>query len=597
MKKNSRQKRKTCESGVQNGVKQARLGEVSIRYLWVVAGGVTMMGLLMSSIVGTSDVSADTSAVDNVSITVPSACTLGGSITPGDEHTETIISGQYKQNIGKTTLTAYCNDQAGFVIYAAGSGGDGVGTANGTHLISNLGAANDIPTGINSGSATQSVWGMKLTAVTTDYTPTLATFATNADGYYAVPTNYTAVAWRDPADHGGDASTSTTVGSQVETTYMVSAKGTQPADTYVGKVSYAMLHPYTNSELISLQRAFQKAEKQTVTVDGKAYYKMQDMTTAICESVNIIGEASQVQLVDTRDYKLYYATKLEDGHCWMTQNLDLNLTTSGVYNPSTQQTVALTSDNTNLKVASGNGYSTGYSESGGVITYTPSMATTNSWEGSNRNNFSDWDNTDGIQQKTPKSWDTGLYYEDGTYFASSSCNYLAGTANPCARFSETPFTTNGTHGAVGNLYNFTQAIASNDSTNLASNTSGNPANNNPKNSICPKGWRLPYVSSQSGSVSGSTNEFARLNYLYNGDKTGGGLTNGDQGLFTAPLYFVRSGYAWSDALYYTANNGNYWSSTVNSGAGSYYLYFSSSLVYPANGNDRAYGFAVRCVAE
>ena len=51
------------------------------------------------------------------------------------------------------------------------------------------------------------------------------------------------------------------------------------------------------------------------------YYKMQDMTHDICESVDI--EESELQLIDIRDNKIYWIAKLKDGNCWMTQNLDL----------------------------------------------------------------------------------------------------------------------------------------------------------------------------------------------------------------------------------------------------------------------------------
>ena len=49
---------------------------------------------------------------------------------------------------------------------------------------------------------------------------------------------------------------------------------------------------------------------------------MQEMTSAVCSQAE--AGASQ-QLRDTRDGKSYLATKLDDGKCWMTQNLDYSL--------------------------------------------------------------------------------------------------------------------------------------------------------------------------------------------------------------------------------------------------------------------------------
>ncbi len=47
---------------------------------------------------------------------------------------------------------------------------------------------------------------------------------------------------------------------------------------------------------------------------------MQDMTAEVCQ--NTYGHASK-QLIDKRDNKTYWVTKLMDGNCWMTQNLEL----------------------------------------------------------------------------------------------------------------------------------------------------------------------------------------------------------------------------------------------------------------------------------
>ena len=50
------------------------------------------------------------------------------------------------------------------------------------------------------------------------------------------------------------------------------------------------------------------------------------------------------ELVDVRDNKLYWVAKLEDNHCWITQNLDLDITSD----PTSPSYIALTSNNTDL---------------------------------------------------------------------------------------------------------------------------------------------------------------------------------------------------------------------------------------------------------
>ncbi len=51
-------------------------------------------------------------------------------------------------------------------------------------------------------------------------------------------------------------------------------------------------------------------------------YYMQEMTPEICASAK---EHEEGQLVDKRDNTIYWVAKLKDGNCWMTQNLDLDL--------------------------------------------------------------------------------------------------------------------------------------------------------------------------------------------------------------------------------------------------------------------------------
>jgi len=62
------------------------------------------------------------------------------------------------------------------------------------------------------------------------------------------------------------------------------------------------------------------------------------------------------------------------------------------------------------------------------------------------------------------------------------------------------------------------------------------------------------------------------------------------------LLFPAAGYrnAGSGALYNVGSNGNYWTASSYLGYG-FNLNFNSSNVYPANNNNRANGFAVRCV--
>lgn len=278
-------------------------------------------------------------------------------------------------------------------------------------------------------------------------------------------------------------------------------------------------------------------------------------------------------LKDIRDEKEYYVARLEDGNVWMTQNLDLDLSSE----------VALTSDDTDLNDSSLSGaYSVGYTydTSNDIISWIP------------KNTTRDYQNNTGTawvkNNNVAYSLDPGEWYWDGDDSGTTACNYLT---TDCDHFSQTQSKTN-THLSVGNYYNWSATIASDNSSSLTTSTY-NDITLNPQNSICPKGWRLPTISSQSNAVSGSTNEFARLNYLYNG-----GATNTDTGLISSPLWFVRSGLVSSNGnLVYSGSGTGYWPSTVYSSGQAYYLDFSAANVNPTNHVNMFFGRSVRCVAR
>jgi hypothetical protein len=53
----------------------------------------------------------------------------------------------------------------------------------------------------------------------------------------------------------------------------------------------------------------------------------------------------------------------------------------------------------------------------------------------------------------------------------------------------------------------------------------------------------------------------------------------------------------SGALNNVGSNGNYWSDTPNSATNGYNLNFNAGWVNPSNNNNRANGFAARCISE
>ena len=100
-------------------------------------GGITIMtGLILSS-----NAFADSAdVVDEINITVPVSCTMSG--TGMTSHTAEISNGTYTADIGSTTLHAFCNDNEGFAIYAAGYTGNEIGGTNSNKLVGTAASSN-----------------------------------------------------------------------------------------------------------------------------------------------------------------------------------------------------------------------------------------------------------------------------------------------------------------------------------------------------------------------------------------------------------------------------------------------------------------------
>ena len=108
--------------------------------------------------------------------------------------------------------------------------------------------------------------------------------------------------------------TNSNVSSNLDFKIGAKAASTQASGTYTGTVNFTAVSNVTPMSLLDSFIASGAGQ-----LNG--YYKMQDMTHDICESVDI--EESELQLIDVRDSKIYWVAKLKDGNCWMTQSLDI----------------------------------------------------------------------------------------------------------------------------------------------------------------------------------------------------------------------------------------------------------------------------------
>ena len=221
-----------------------------------------MLGIILASNTVLAD--DNTSIVDEINITVPVSCTISG--TGQNTHNANINNGLYEDDIGTTTLHAFCNDNEGFAIYAAGYTGNEVGGENSNKLVG-TNASNNAT--IESGTATTagnpdiSNWAMKL-QITQDSGDTTGTNAFTIDSapneslpsqaeqsatstpfsqYHVVPNEYTKVAHKN----SNTDMTESTGGVKLTTTYAAYISKTQPADTYTGQVIYTLVHPASHA--------------------------------------------------------------------------------------------------------------------------------------------------------------------------------------------------------------------------------------------------------------------------------------------------------------------------------------------------------------
>lgn len=343
--------------------------------------------------------------------------------------------------------------------------------------------------------------------------------ATASSSFQALPLySGTPAVINQTTDAGGTAATG--YPGTAETTFRVGAYAadTQVAGTYTNVVNFTAV-----------------ANIVANCGNYNADYCMQDVGTW----GSSLSPNQQIQAMDARDGKLYYVAKLADGNIWMTQNLDHDIvTTQGFYTYANTDIGHGSTPNTNA-------------------TWTADAATY-------ATNDTTWNRT----SHEPESYDPGDLCWDGSFAPSMWEGTLNTNTETCG---------DDTHYHIGNYYNWTAAVAMNDSSNY--NTDHDIANQ----SICPASWMLP-------TTSGSTsyeNLVAELN-----------LTSGTSGnVQNAPVYFSYSG-IWNGSSGGLGVFSSYWRSLVDDSGTSFALYFDvSGLVSPWKSRNRSDGYSVRCIAR
>ncbi|MBR2855323.1 hypothetical protein IKE99_00015 [Candidatus Saccharibacteria bacterium] len=323
----------------------------------------------------------------------------------------------------------------------------------------------------------------------------------------------------------------------------------------------------------------------------------------VAEWGNSIDTGEETTAIDTRDGKSYSVARLcmsevsnapaantcDRTMLWMTQNLDLALGPQG--------SQVLTNADSDLNT---------------VGTWTPDTTTmqrpaviTKHAAGTQETAVVGWTNSN----SKPYWAEGGDYYvytsgntnTDTIYNSMTACIDGGHTEEDCRHYH------------VGNYYNWSAAVASNDTSGISDDLTVMP------DSICPKGWRLPngLTGTNGNEIITEFNQLALANGITEGittEHTAGSAqwintewatdgfnkfrsTSTNAKGYKAPLYFVRSGGLYGTTLYDYGTNGFLWSSTSQYTTIAYYLDFYSDEFYPASQLGRLRGFPVRCVAR
>ncbi len=517
---------KTIQSNILNSINLIPLGLVSL-------------SLLSGTILVSSTVSADdTSVVDQINITVPVSCTMSG--TGMQSHNANINNGLYDHDIGSTVLHAFCNDNEGFAIYAAGYTGNEVGGANSNKLVGTTASNNaTIESGIATTASNPDVsnWAMKLTmtqdsgdttadnAFTIDSAPNEALPSQAESGatqapfsqYHVVPNEYVKVAHKN----SGTDMTETTGGVKLTTTYAAYISKTQAADTYSGQVIYVLVHP-ADAAAPTIPKSL-----DTATTMQEVTYCSEDLP-----------EGQVYTLTDERDGNTYHVARLKDGNCWMLDNLALDPT-----DPTTASNMNVSNTNATQEAIDNllNG--------GSTIAGWSSVAIAN------------------------------VVDDFATSYNSLIRPRINNTSKDTFVTSYGPTSING-RAKVGIYYNF---CAASTGTYCYTKDSGVDIPDtiiDAPQDICPANWRMP---------TGGDGEYYTLSQKYGSNATN---TNSLQYNLSVPL---SGSYLASSA----SNQGSYgywWSSTYYNSNGIYYMSLNSTNVYSNdNINIRGVGMSIRCL--
>lgn len=427
---------------------------------------------------------------------------------------------------------------------------------------------------------------------------TLAEMSNNSYGYFLA---------KDAADETTKFKALPTTNSMIERTSSTTVN--LPGSDYAYGDNYALSFgvkvgtelpagTYSGSVVVSAV-----ANPETVRSMADLEY-MQDMTSDVCARTR---EGYTKQLIDARDNRMYWVTKMKDGNCWMTQNLAFTITQEMIDNGSINAgntDIAYTWGNTPAWTdeeswkALGGGYtaenypgeyaapSVTSSSLPGIVASEVTVKSTHSWNlGEVVNAYPDkmaqcYSHCKEVFSNVSEAgWQPTYTAQNGEWILDSGETYIGlATVDKNAK-------TYDAHYLVGNYYEFNAAVAG---------TGGNLESGDAAGSVCPKGWKIP--------LSGNNLSSGSLKYVFDSyGLTGNLLANEEYSLISNPFHIPRTGFLHVSpetngaGLALAGNNGYMRSATVVSGASKGLDFVTTKAVSDSMG--KMGGFPVRCLAR
>ncbi len=342
-----------------------------------------------------------------------------------------------------------------------------------------------------------------------------------------------------------------TSGDNVQFKIAAKADVAQTAGEYNNVINFTLV---AKPAPVTLEMAYANAGKVKGT---SGHYSMQDMTTDICNAVEVENEA--IEVYDARS-GIYHIAKLSDHRCWMLDNLALDLTSQNIkYDMTNGSDTKTNASAESLQyLFNGGGTTTDQYATAGVGTFTTSS---NEYSVPRiARNGTCYDNTNCANDPSTGQWrDSSVI---GAISNSSGSNKIGVYYNYCAASAGTYCWGDGTSSA------------------------GSPETDPNPNSlidvtedICPKNWRMP-TSTENG-------EYQALYSAYSSNYTD----------FRRALSTPLSGYYGSGSAHDQSGYGFFWSSTWGSIYSMGNLIMSTSNINPSYNNYRYYGLSVRCIKD